>query len=75
MGTAVKHGAWPPSRVSRKSRDARGHMTRVMKDELYRLLEIPKPPANETTEVKAVWNLYLLALQQVCTKRSFFLLI
>ena len=52
------------SRVSRKFRDARGHMTRVMKDELYRLLEIPKPPANETTEVKAVWRNKLAVMQE-----------
>jgi hypothetical protein len=39
-------------------------MTRVMKDELYRLLEIPKPPANETTEVKAVWKNKLVVMQE-----------
>ena len=39
-------------------------MIRVMKEELYRLLEIPKPPANETTKVKAMWQNKLAKMQE-----------
>jgi hypothetical protein len=43
-------------RVAKQMKDTRGNYTRIAREELYRLLHIPKPPLNASMIMKEEWK-------------------